>query len=63
MNYRIIIGIGFLLVSFGMVAPFLMVLRIVESTYWLSFLSFGSSVAGLFLGIIGAAFYVRLNKK
>jgi len=63
MNYRLILGIGFILVTFGMVAPFLMVLKVVEATFWLSFLSFGASVAGLFLGIIGAVFYVRLNRK
>lgn len=63
MNYRIILAIGLLLVLFGMVTPFLMVMRLVESTFFLNFLSFGASVAGLFLGIIGAVYYVRLNRK
>lgn len=63
MNYRMILGIGFFLVTFGMVVPFLMVLRIVESTFFLNFLSFSASVAGLFLGIIGIVYYVRLNRK
>lgn len=35
--------------------PFLMVIRVVESTFLMNFLSYGASVAGLFLGIIGVA--------
>ena len=58
-----IIGIGFILVLAGVVFPWLMVLRIIEPTYTLSFLSFAASVSGVLLGIIGAALYVRLNKK
>ena len=56
-------GIGFILVLAGVVFPWLMVLRIIEPTYTLSFLSFAASVSGVLLGIIGAALYVRLNKK
>lgn len=54
-----ILALGFVLVLFGAVAPVLMVIRVVEPSFLLSFLSFGASVAGLLLGIVGIAFYVR----
>jgi hypothetical protein len=58
-----IILIGFLLVLLGFLVPFLMVIDIIEANLLLSFLSHGASVAGLFLGLIGAASYVRLGKR
>jgi len=59
----VMIGIGFVLVLFGAVAPFLMVMRIVPSTFFLNFFSYAASVSGLFLGIIGAALYMRNHRK
>jgi hypothetical protein len=59
----LIILIGFVLVTIGMVFPFLMVMQILESTFFLNFFSFAASVAGLFLGLIGGAMYVRLSQK
>lgn len=53
-----LIGIGSLLVLAGFVLPFLMVMRLIQPTLLLSFLSHGMSVAGLFMGFIGAAMYV-----
>jgi hypothetical protein len=58
-----IILIGFVLVVLGVVLPFLMVLHILESTFFLNFFSYSASLVGLFLGLIGSAYYVRLNKK
>jgi len=57
-----IIAIGFVLVLFGFLAPFLMVIKVVKVSFLLSFLSHGASVSGLLLGIIGAAMYSRLGK-
>lgn len=57
-----IIAIGFVLVLFGFLAPFLMVIKVVKASLLLSFLSHGASVSGLLLGIIGAAMYSRLGK-
>ena len=57
-----IIVIGFFLVLFGFVAPFLMVIQVVESSLILNFLSYGASMVGLFLGLIGAALYVRIHR-
>ncbi|MBL7184237.1 MAG: hypothetical protein ISS50_07285 [Anaerolineae bacterium] len=58
-----IIAIGFALVLFGFLAPFLMTIKVVEASYALSFLSYAASVSGLLLGIIGAAWYSRLGKR
>jgi len=55
--------IATLLMIFGVVMPFLMVLKLVESTFFLNFLSYGSQVSGLFLGIISMAAYRVTQKK
>ncbi len=57
-----LIPIGFVLVLFGAVAPLLMVMKVVPSSFILNFLSYGASVVGLFLGLIGAALYVRTHR-
>jgi hypothetical protein len=59
---KAILIIGFVLVLVGAVLPFLMVIHILESTFFLNFFAFGAQVVGLFMGIIGAAFYVRANR-
>ena len=58
-----ILVIGFFMVLFGFVGPFLMVLDILPTTFFLSFLSYGSSIGGLFLGIIGTASLVRIRRE
>lgn len=58
-----LILLGFLLSLTGVVLPFLMVIRILESTFFLNFFSYGVSLIGLFLGIIGASQYVGKNRK
>jgi hypothetical protein len=58
-----IILIGFALAVLGIVLPFLMVLHIIESTFFLNFFSYGASLVGLFLGMIGSAYYMRQKRK
>ena len=58
-----LIVIGCVLVLLGFVLPFLMVVRVLESSLFLNFLSYGASVGGLFLGLIGAAMYVRIRRE
>jgi hypothetical protein len=58
-----LILIGFLLVMAGMILPFLMVIHLLPSTFFLNFFSYGASLTGLFLGIIGASLYVRGSRK
>jgi len=58
-HHLVYILIGFVLVVLGAVLPFLMVMRVLEPTFLLSFVSYGASIIGLFLGFIGATMYVR----
>lgn len=55
--------IAFGLLLFGWVMPFLMVIKAVESTFFLNFLSWGASVAGLYLGVVAVAGLVHRRKK
>jgi hypothetical protein len=56
---QFMIALGFILVVLGWILPFLMVLHIIKSTFFWNFFSFGASVAGVFLGILGTALYSR----
>ena len=58
----IVIGVLMMVVG-GVIAPLLMVIHIIEATFFLVFTSYGMSVAGLYLGIIGVAQYVQVHKK
>jgi hypothetical protein len=58
-----LIVIGLLLMVTGVVLPFLMVMHILESTFFLNFFSYGASVSGLFLGIIGASQVIGRGKR
>ncbi len=58
-----LILLGFLLSVLGVVLPFLMVLNVLNSTFFLNFFSFIASMTGLILGITGAALYVRQRRK
>lgn len=49
----IVIAVGMMLFGCGM--PFLMVIKVVESTFFWNFLSYGMSVLGFLLGIVGVA--------
>ena len=62
-NPKRLILIGFFLVLAGAVLPFLMVIRVLESTFFLNFFSFGATMTGLLLGMVGAATYVRMRKE
>ena len=64
----ILIGLAMVLVG-GVVLPFLMVIRVIrvteinETLAWiLIFGSYGMSVAGLFLGVIGVAMDARTKR-
>jgi hypothetical protein len=46
----------------GIALPFLMVIQVLESTFFLNFFSWGASVAGLALGTIGFALWSKGSK-
>ena len=52
---RVVLAISFALVLFGAVAPFLMIVDLFPTNFALCFLSYGASVAGLLLGLVGMA--------
>jgi hypothetical protein len=52
---RLLLVLGVFLMLLGIVLPFLMVIRVLESTFFLNFVSWGASVTGLAFGTIGFA--------
>ena len=60
---KILFVISFLLMVFGVVMPFLMVIKLVESTFFWNFLSYGSSTLGLLLGVVAIAASSLKRKK
>ncbi|HEX5836834.1 MAG TPA: hypothetical protein VFY26_03320 [Anaerolineales bacterium] len=56
---RFLLFLGLFLMVLGIVLPFLIVIRVLESTFLLNFFSWGASVAGLALGMVGFAMYSR----
>jgi hypothetical protein len=58
--------IGFCLVMVGWVLPLLMVMRYIEPTFFLCFISYAASLSGLILGFIGTASavsFLRLRRR
>jgi hypothetical protein len=55
----LLLGLGVFLMILGIVLPFLMVIHVLESTFFLNFFSWGASVSGLAFGTIGFALYSR----
>ena len=45
------------MILFGVCASFAMVLRLVETTFWLSFLAYIGSMMGLLFAILGVVEY------
>lgn len=56
---RFLLAVSILLMLLGIVLPFLMVIHVLASTFFLNFFSWGASVAGLAFGTIGFATYTR----
>ena len=61
-NPRFLLNLGVILMLLGVILPFLMVIHVLESTFFLNFFSWGASVAGLSFGTIGFAMYTRTKK-
>lgn len=61
-NPKTLLLIGVSLMSVGVLLPFLMVVHVLEPTFFLNFLSFGAQVTGSFLGFIGTVMYVRVRR-
>jgi hypothetical protein len=61
-NSQSLLIFGVLLLLVGIILPYLMVVHILESTFFLNLLSFGAQVVGSFLGFIGTVMYVRVRR-
>lgn len=59
---RLLLSLGIILMLLGIILPFLMVIHVLESTFFLNFFSWGASVAGLAFGTIGFSIYSRGKK-
>jgi hypothetical protein len=56
---RLLLILGVIMMLLGIVLPFLMVIQVLESTFFLNFFAWGLSVAGLAFGTIGFAMHSR----
>ncbi|MBI3150938.1 MAG: hypothetical protein HYZ21_02290 [Chloroflexi bacterium] len=57
---RFLLTLGLLLMLTGIILPFLMVIKVLESTFFLNFFSWGLSSLGLALGMVGFALMRRM---
>ncbi len=55
--------IGFFLVLMGFIIPVMIIMKYLRSTFFLNFLAYACSVAGLMMGIIGAANSAILHRR
>lgn len=63
-NPKRLIFVAVAMMLFGCIVPFLMTIKVIESTLFLNFLAFGLSTLGLFLGIAGVSVLkVKQNKR
>ena len=60
---RLLLLLGVAMMLLGIVLPFLMVIKVLESTFLLNFFSWGASVAGLAFGTIGFAMWTKGRKE
>ena len=60
---KILIGIGVFLLVLGVVLPYLMVVQIIPSTFFLNFFSYTASFLGLIIGMLGAMTIIVRSRK
>jgi positive regulator of sigma E activity len=51
------------LLLMGWLLAFLMVLKVIQSTFFLNFLAYTLQLAGFFLGFISITMFIRVRKK
>ena len=56
---RLLIVIGFFMMVLGILFPLFMLMHILESTFFMNFLSYILSLVGMILGIIGVVYQFR----
>ncbi len=63
MRINRLVVVGFILVLAGAVLPFLIVIRVLESTFLVNFIAFAASVIGVFLGVLASAMYIGKKRR
>jgi hypothetical protein len=58
-----LIIIGLVLLVLGVILPLLMVLQLLESTFFLNFFAFTVSLVGMILGFVGTTQYIATHRK
>lgn len=58
-----LLGVGFLLLILGVVLPALMVIEIVESTFFLNIVAYSASLLGMVIGFIGSVMLFGRSRK
>lgn len=59
---RFLFSLGLILMLLGIILPFMMVIHLIESTFFLNFFSWAASVIGLALGMISVTLMVKHHK-
>lgn len=59
---KLMIWLGTALMIMGIIFPFLMVIKLVESTFFLNFFSYGASLGGMMMATIGIA-YISITRR
>ena len=54
--------LGTLMMILGVVLPLLMVVKVIESTFLLAFISFGFSLVGMVVAFLGLFSYVSIRR-
>lgn len=54
--------IGFIFVLAGVVLPFLMIMKVIESTIFMNFFAYTLSLIGIIIGGFGASMFVKFNR-
>lgn len=60
---RFLLTIGLILLITGWIIPLLIIMNVMQSTFMMNFLAWSASVSGLFLGFLGGAMWVKMNKE
>ncbi len=62
LNPKVLIPIAAVLLVLGFILPMLMVLQIIPSTFFLNFFSYGASLVGIIMGLLGAMSIVARSR-
>lgn len=63
MKIPYLLVIGFILLFSGAALPFMMVIKLLESTFLLNILAYACTVSGLVVGFTGIAYYHHSVRK